>query len=179
MISISERFLARPRNLAGSIQSDPPVEEARQLTGIDPKRIFAAVKSLDGLDDAALSRRHDPHVARGRGLALPPAHRGVTTRARRVTKWSLFTNNAGVAMASGMTYSQGVRPDSRSPPANGVAPCQAPHLLTDLCSLTSSLICAGPSFAGELFHTPTARGRGWFSCSINHQAYRTSGPELW
>jgi putative transposase len=62
--SETERFLARLRSLAGSIQSDPPVAEARQLTGIDPKRIFAAVRSFYGLDEAALSRRHDPHVAR-------------------------------------------------------------------------------------------------------------------
>jgi hypothetical protein len=60
----SERFLARLRSLASSIRSDPPVAEARQLSGLDPKRMFAAVTSFDGLDDAALSRRHDPHVAR-------------------------------------------------------------------------------------------------------------------
>ena len=82
-------------------------------------------------------------------------------------------------MASGMTYSQRVRPDSRSPLANGVAPCQAPHLSTDPCSLTSFLISVGASFAGELPRTPTARGHGWFSCSMSHRTYRTSRPELW
>ena len=59
----SERFLARLRSLASSIQSNPPVAEARHLAGIDPKRDFAAVRDFYGLDEAALSRRHDPHVA--------------------------------------------------------------------------------------------------------------------
>jgi hypothetical protein len=44
--------------------SNPPVAEARQLAGLDPKRIFAAVTPFYGLDDEALSRRYDPHVAR-------------------------------------------------------------------------------------------------------------------
>jgi hypothetical protein len=82
-------------------------------------------------------------------------------------------------MAGGMTYSQCVRPDSRSPLANGVAPCRAPHLLTDQCSRTSSLISVGTSFAGELPRTTSARGHGWFFCSMNHRIYRTSRPELW
>ena len=58
----SERFLARLRSLASSIQSHPLVAEARQLSGLDPKRIFAAVTSFYGLDDAAPSGRRDPHV---------------------------------------------------------------------------------------------------------------------
>ncbi len=82
-------------------------------------------------------------------------------------------------MAGGMTYSQCVRPDSRLPLANGVAPCQAPHLSTDQCSLTSSLISVGTSFAGEPPRTTSARGHGWFSCSMNHRIYRTSRPEYW
>ena len=82
-------------------------------------------------------------------------------------------------MAGGMTYSQCGRPDSRLPLANGVAPCRAPHLLTDQSSLTSSLINVGASFAGELPRTTSARGHGWFSCSMNHRIYRTSRPELW
>jgi hypothetical protein len=52
---------AKPRHF-DSVQSSG--RGGRQVTGIDPKRIFAAVRSFDGLDDAALSRRHDPHVAR-------------------------------------------------------------------------------------------------------------------
>jgi hypothetical protein len=82
-------------------------------------------------------------------------------------------------MAGGMTYSRCVRPDSRLPFANGVAPCHAPHRLTDLCSLTSSLISVGPWFAGELPRTTSARGHGWFFCCMNHRIYRTSRPELW
>jgi hypothetical protein len=76
----SERFAARLRSLAGSIQSDPPVAEARQLIGIDPKRIFAAVRSFYGLDDAALSRRHDPHVARGVAAWLCRRHTEASLR---------------------------------------------------------------------------------------------------
>jgi len=79
----SERFLARLRSLAGSI-SQSSVAEARQLSGIDPKRIFAP----SGPSTAWTKRRcrgvMTTYGARGRGLALPPAHRSVTTRARRV-----------------------------------------------------------------------------------------------
>jgi hypothetical protein len=82
-------------------------------------------------------------------------------------------------MASGMTYSQRVRPDSRTPIANGVAPCRAPHLSTAPRSLTSSLKSVGASFAGERSRTPSARGLGWSFYSMNHQACRTSRPELW
>jgi len=76
----SERFLARLRSLAGSIQSNPPVAEARQLSGIDPKRIFAAVRSFYGLDEAALSRRHDPHMARAVAAWLCRRHTEASLR---------------------------------------------------------------------------------------------------
>jgi hypothetical protein len=76
----SERFLARLRTLAGSTQSHPPVAEARQLSGLDPKRIFAAVTSFYGLDDAALSRRHDPHVARAVAAWLCGRHTEASLR---------------------------------------------------------------------------------------------------
>ena len=76
----SERFLARLRSLASSIQSHPPVAEARQLSGLDPKRIFAAVTSFYGLDDAALSRRHDPHVARAVAAWLCRRHTEASLR---------------------------------------------------------------------------------------------------
>jgi putative transposase len=60
----SDRFLARVRSYAAAITSDPPVAEKRQLAGLDPKRIIAAVSAFYGLEEAALTRRHDPHLAR-------------------------------------------------------------------------------------------------------------------
>ena len=67
----------------------------------------------------------------------------------------------------------------RSSLANGVAQCLVPHLLIDPRSLTSSLMNAGGSFAGERSPTTVARGLGWFSCFTSHQTYRTSRPGLW
>jgi len=60
----SERFLARLRELAGPVASDPPVPEARQLAGRDPEAIFEAVCGHYSLDRSALARRGDPHIAR-------------------------------------------------------------------------------------------------------------------
>lgn len=82
-------------------------------------------------------------------------------------------------MARGLTYSRSVRPESRSPHANGVAPCQAPHLSTNPRSLTSFLRSVGASYAGELSSAPSSRGLGWFSCSTNRHTCRTSQPGLW
>jgi hypothetical protein len=76
----SERFLARLRSLASSLQSNPPVAEARQLCGLDPKRIFDAVKSFYGLDETALLRRHDPHVARAVAAWLCRRHTEASLR---------------------------------------------------------------------------------------------------
>jgi putative transposase len=76
----SERFLARLRSLASSIQTNPPVAEARQLAGLDPRRIFAAVRSFYGLDDDALSRRYDPHVARAVAAWLCRRHTEASLR---------------------------------------------------------------------------------------------------
>jgi hypothetical protein len=81
----SERFLARLRSLASSIQSDPPVAEARQLSGLDPKRIFAAVSDFYVLDEAALSRRHDPHV--GRAVAAWLCRRHTEASLRELAVW--------------------------------------------------------------------------------------------
>jgi len=81
----SERFLARLRSLASSIQSHPPVAEARQLSGLEPKRIFAAVASFYGVGRRGPVEASRPSCGTGgRSLALPAAHRGVTTRARRI-----------------------------------------------------------------------------------------------
>lgn len=60
----SERFVARLRGLAGPVRSNPPIPEARQLAGLDPKRIIAAVAEFYGLERSSLSRRGDPHLAR-------------------------------------------------------------------------------------------------------------------
>jgi putative transposase len=60
----SDRFVARLRKLAGAIASNPPAPEARQLSGLDPGRIFAAVAEFYRLEVSALSRRRDPHLAR-------------------------------------------------------------------------------------------------------------------
>ena len=74
------RAITDRRSLASSIQSDPPVAEARQLSGLDPRRIFAAVTSFYGLDDAALSRRHDPHLARAVAAWLCRRHTEASLR---------------------------------------------------------------------------------------------------
>jgi hypothetical protein len=52
----SERFLAWLRSQAGSVASNPPLAEARQLAGLDPKRILAAVADFYGLEAASLMR---------------------------------------------------------------------------------------------------------------------------
>src|SRR5271157_1156441 len=82
-------------------------------------------------------------------------------------------------MARGLTYSQSVRLENRSPLANGVAPCPAPHLSTDLRSLTSSLMNVGALFVGGRSRTASTRGLGWSSCSTNHPTCQTSQPGHW
>ena len=81
----SERFVDRLRRLAGERASNPPLAEARQLGGLDPKRIFAAVADYlrTGLRIDVAAARPAPGAG-GRRLALPPSHRGVTTRVGRV-----------------------------------------------------------------------------------------------
>ena len=81
----SERFVARLRSHAGAALSNPPVAEARQLAGLDPKRIFAAVAAFYGLEDAALSRRHDPHLARA--VAAWLCRRYTEASLRELAKW--------------------------------------------------------------------------------------------
>jgi hypothetical protein len=60
----SQGFVQRLRTLAGSVTSDPPLREARQLARLEVGRVLAAVGEYYGLDVAALGRRHDRHVAR-------------------------------------------------------------------------------------------------------------------
>jgi putative transposase len=76
----SQQFVARLRSRAGPIVSDPPLAEARQLAGLDPKRIFAAVADFYGVDDALLSRRHDPHLARAVAAWLCRRHTEASLR---------------------------------------------------------------------------------------------------
>ncbi len=77
--------MARLRSHAGAVLSNPPVAEARQLAGLDPKRIFAAVAAFYGLDEAALSRRHDPHL--GRAVAAWLCRRYTEASLRELAKW--------------------------------------------------------------------------------------------
>jgi putative transposase len=76
----SERFVARLRSLAGAVRSNPPVPEARQLAGLDPKRIIAAVAEFYGLEGLWLSRRGDPHLARPVAAWLCRRHTEATLR---------------------------------------------------------------------------------------------------
>ena len=62
---------------------DSPIHRSprqRQLSGLDPKRIFAAVTSFYRLDDAALSQRHDPHLARAVAAWLCRRHTEASLR---------------------------------------------------------------------------------------------------
>jgi REP element-mobilizing transposase RayT len=76
----SERFVARLRRLAGAVRSNPPSAEARQLAGLDPKRIIAAVAEFYGLEASSLSRRGDPHLARPVAAWLCRRHTAASLR---------------------------------------------------------------------------------------------------
>jgi len=76
----SEQFVARLRSHAGPVLSNPPLPESRQLAGLDPKRIFAAVAEFYGLDSSSLSRRHDPHLARAVAAWLCRRHTEASLR---------------------------------------------------------------------------------------------------
>ncbi len=81
----SERFVARLRSRAGPVRSNPPIPEARQLAGLDPKRIFAAVAEFYGLDGSSLSRRGDPHLARA--VAAWLCRRHTEAPLRQLAEW--------------------------------------------------------------------------------------------
>ena len=70
----SERFVARLRELAGPVLSDPPLPGARQLAARDPEAILAAVCDHFGLVRSALARRGDPHIARAAAAWLCRQH---------------------------------------------------------------------------------------------------------
>jgi putative transposase len=81
----SERFVARLRSQAGPIATNPPLAEARQLAGLDPKRILAAVAEFYGLEATSLSRRHDPHLARA--VAAWLCRRHTEASLRELAEW--------------------------------------------------------------------------------------------
>jgi putative transposase len=81
----SERFLARLRALVGPNAVNSPIAEARQLAGLDPKRIFAAVADFYGLDNELLSRRGDPHLARA--VAAWLCRRHTEASLRELAQW--------------------------------------------------------------------------------------------
>ena len=70
----SERFVARLRELAGPVLSDPPLPGARQLAARDPEAILEAVCDHFGLVGSALTRRGDPHIARAAAAWLCRQH---------------------------------------------------------------------------------------------------------
>jgi REP element-mobilizing transposase RayT len=60
----SEKFIDQLRRRTAPLASTSPLPEVRQLAALDPKRIFAAVAEFYGLEESALARRHDSHLAR-------------------------------------------------------------------------------------------------------------------
>ena len=70
----SERFVARLRELARPVLSDPPLPGARQLAARDPEAILEAVCDHFGLVRSALARRGDPHIARAAAAWLCRQH---------------------------------------------------------------------------------------------------------
>jgi hypothetical protein len=60
----SSGFVERLRTLAEPVSLEPPSREARQLAALDPGAVLAAVTDYYALDDSALRRRHDHHIAR-------------------------------------------------------------------------------------------------------------------
>jgi REP element-mobilizing transposase RayT len=76
----SPRFVERLRGLAGPVVADPPPPEARQLAGLDPERISAAVADYYGVDVESLSRRGDGHIARAAVAWLCRRHTEVPLR---------------------------------------------------------------------------------------------------
>jgi REP element-mobilizing transposase RayT len=76
----SAEFVQRVRDRAGGVASDPPLPEARQLAGLDPDDVCAAVAGYYGLEPSSLSRRHDAHIARAIAALLCRRHTEATLR---------------------------------------------------------------------------------------------------
>ena len=74
----SHDFVERLRDLAGPLTSDPPLREARQLAGLDPGDVLAAVTEYYGLEAGAMTRRHDRHIARSVAAWLCRRHTEAT-----------------------------------------------------------------------------------------------------
>lgn len=74
----SAQFIERLRTLAGPVSADPPAPEARQLAGLQPEAICAAVAEFYGLDPSVLTHRGDPHVARAVAAWLCRRHTEAT-----------------------------------------------------------------------------------------------------
>ena len=74
----SRNFVEQLRALAGPLASDPPLREARQLAGLDPGVVLAAVTEYYGLEAGALTRRHDRHIARSVAAWLCRRHTEAT-----------------------------------------------------------------------------------------------------
>jgi REP element-mobilizing transposase RayT len=74
----SRDFVERLRAMAGPVASDPPLGEARQLAGLAPGIVLAAVTEYYGLEAGALTRRHDRHIARSVAAWLCRRHTEAT-----------------------------------------------------------------------------------------------------
>ena len=74
----SHDFVERLRDLAGPLTSDPPLRESRQLAGLDPGDVLAAVTEYYGLEAGAMTRRHDRHIARSVAAWLCRRHTEAT-----------------------------------------------------------------------------------------------------
>jgi putative transposase len=76
----SAGFVTRLGALAGPVTADPPLPEARQLAGMDPRDILEAVAQHSGLEVSPFARRGDPHRARALAAWLCRRHCQVPLR---------------------------------------------------------------------------------------------------
>jgi hypothetical protein len=88
-----------------------------------------------------------------------------------------FTISCGVVVSHGLAYSRGRRLEFRSPTANGVAPCPAPHLSTDQHSRLSFSTNVEALFANGRCRAANTKGRDWLSFSTKPPRRQTSQPE--
>src|SRR5262249_34963217 len=76
----SARFVGQLRARAGPVLADPAAPEARPLAALDPELICAAGAEYYGLDQSAVLRRPDPHLARAVAAWLCRRHTEATLR---------------------------------------------------------------------------------------------------